>query len=140
MGSVKIKFSHGEFVIPPKFAGNGRMEIKIKRKWISISIVSLFLLSTLFYKTYQDTSAAIETNATIQPEQANQETLQIREVPYITERIHAAYPEIIGGASKRKMAKWNSIIKEDFDRILQIYSFDPYSELKGLPAAKGVDL
>jgi hypothetical protein len=27
---VKIKFSHAEFVLPPKFAGNGRMEISMK--------------------------------------------------------------------------------------------------------------
>lgn len=110
---------------------------KMKRKWISISIVSLCLLSISFYKTYQESSVAVETTAAVQP---NQEAFQIEEVPYITERIHAAYPQIIGGTSEKKAAKWNSIIKDDFDRILQIYSFDPYSELKGLPAAKGVIL
>jgi hypothetical protein len=55
-------------------------------------------------------------------------TLGIQEVIYHKEGIDAAYPRLISGASAKELELWNRIIKEDFDKIIQIYSFQPYPE------------
>lgn len=102
----------------------------MKRKWILVSIISLTLLSISFYKTFLEASSAIETSTDMQTRQANEGTFEVEETPYMTDRIAAAYPTIVSGASRKKLDKWNSIIKEDFDKILAIYSFDPFADLE----------
>mgnify|MGYP001449162833 CR=1 FL=1 len=105
----------------------------MKRKWLSVSIVSLILLCISFYKTYLETSSVIETSSSIHTTQSNTETFEVKETPYITERVEASYPTIIGGVSQKKLDKWNQIIKDDFDKILAIYSYDPFAGLDEIP-------
>lgn len=104
----------------------------MKRKWIAVSIVSLILLSISYYKTILDATIVIETSS-MHTTQSNTEAFEVKENPYITERIEAAYPTIISGASQKKLDKWNRIIKDDFDKILAIYSYDPFAGINGLP-------
>lgn len=103
----------------------------MKKNWVSISIIFLILISISFYKTFLEASDIIETSARLT--QPDQETFEVKEIPYITERIDASYPEIIRGSSQEKRTKWNQIIKEDMDKILAIYSFDPYAKLESAP-------
>ena len=104
----------------------------MKKKWISITIISLILLSISISKTLLEASYAIETSTRVHT-QLGDDTFEVKDIPYITERIEAAYPEIISGADQDKLDKWNQIIKDDFDKILAIYSYDPFSELKETP-------
>lgn len=52
--------------------------------------------------------------------------IQIQEVIYQKDGIKASYPRIIAGGSVESMEVWNRIILEDFDKILKIYSFQPF--------------
>lgn len=54
--------------------------------------------------------------------------LLIRNVVYHKDGINASYPEIISGGSAEMRMQWNQIIREDFDKIIQIYSFQPFPE------------
>lgn len=40
--------------------------------------------------------------------------------------IYAEYPRIVSGAALDVMDQWNKIIKQDFDKLMQIYSFQPF--------------
>ncbi|MDF2487156.1 MAG: hypothetical protein K0R46_3324 [Herbinix sp.] len=40
--------------------------------------------------------------------------------------IYAEYPRIVSGAAREDIDQWNMIIKQDFDKLMQIYSFQPF--------------
>ena len=58
---------------------------------------------------------------------------QIEEQHCHKDGIEANYPSVISGSTKEKLKKWNSIITGDFNKILQIYSFNPFPELQPTP-------
>lgn len=95
----------------------------MKKKWVYISVLSLCIISISAYRT-------IEIQEVQQP---IEETYQLKEVQYHTEGIEAYYPQIISGASPQKIKIWNEIITDDFNKILQLYSYDPYPENIKLP-------
>lgn len=49
------------------------------------------------------------------------ETVEFRE-----NGISASYPRVLSGGSEESVDRWNQKIKQDFDKILQIYSFQPF--------------
>ena len=50
----------------------------------------------------------------------------IETVEYREDGITAAYPRVLSGESEESVKQWNQLIKKDFDKILQIYSFHPF--------------
>ena len=60
----------------------------------------------------------------------------IEEMSYVKEGVEASYPRLLSGGSPESLEKWNEIIKRDFDKILQIYSFQPFPE--SIPNPTGV--
>lgn len=52
--------------------------------------------------------------------------IPIQNVVYHKDGIDAVYPEIVSGGSAAMRKEWNQIIREDFDKIIQIYSFQPF--------------
>ncbi len=50
----------------------------------------------------------------------------IETVEYQEDGITAAYPRVLSGESEESVKQWNQLIKKDFDKILQIYSFHPF--------------
>ncbi len=50
----------------------------------------------------------------------------IEEVSYVKEGVEASFPRLLSGGAPASLEKWNQIIKKDFDKIIQIYSFEPY--------------
>jgi hypothetical protein len=50
----------------------------------------------------------------------------IEKVNYHKEGVEASYPRILSGGSTDVLNQWNRLIKEDFDKIIQIYSFQPF--------------
>jgi len=51
---------------------------------------------------------------------------RIERVEYVNEGISAVYPKIIAANENEAIDRLNEIIMEDFNRILQIYSFTPF--------------
>ncbi len=63
----------------------------------------------------------------ISEEASEQDSLkQFEDVVIQKEGINATYPRILTGGSAVMLEEWNWIIKEDFDKIMQIYSFQPF--------------
>ncbi len=59
-----------------------------------------------------------------------------QEIHYHKDGIDAVYPHFVSGASVEVMADWNRIIDKDFQKILDIYSFQPYPLPTPEPAAR----
>jgi hypothetical protein len=57
----------------------------------------------------------------------------LKQVKYHKKGIEGSYPSIITGGTEQERNLWNEIIVTDFNRILQIYSFDPFPELTPSP-------
>ena len=57
----------------------------------------------------------------------------IETVEYREDGITDSYPKVLSGGSKESVKRWNQIIKQDFDKILQIYSFQPFPGPTPLP-------
>ncbi len=55
-------------------------------------------------------------------------THHIESVDFRENGIVASYPRILTGGSATQLEDWNRIIKEDFDKIIQIYSFQPFPQ------------
>lgn len=55
-------------------------------------------------------------------------TLLLEEIHYQKDGIDARYPKFVTGADKEKLELWNKIIEEDIQKILDIYSFDPFPD------------
>lgn len=53
---------------------------------------------------------------------------ELIETPYHKDGIEAVYPRFVSGGTKEQLERWNQLIYKDFDRILQIYSFNPFPE------------
>lgn len=74
----------------------------------------------------------IETSVT----EANHETTaveeehkdELTEVPYHRDGYDAIYPMFVSGGTQEQIEKWNKLIKNDFEKILSIYSFNPIPE------------
>lgn len=64
----------------------------------------------------------------------------IKQQQYFKDGIRAEYPVIISGASEKDMEKLNGLIKTDFDKILGLYSFEPFPELTPVPTGSTVIL
>ncbi|MBH1939629.1 hypothetical protein I5677_01820 [Mobilitalea sibirica] len=101
-------------------------------KRLKVCSLSFIIISISTYCIYQE---SIKNNTiTIT---TSEEAYQIKEVLYEAEGVKGYYPQVISGTTKEKMAVWNEIIKDDFNKIVNTYSFAPYSDLQGtFPGAK----
>jgi hypothetical protein len=66
--------------------------------------------------------------------ESSDEEDQFRDINYQKDGIEGTYPEFISGASEATLDQWNQIISKDFNKILDIYSFNPFPELTPSPA------
>jgi hypothetical protein len=57
----------------------------------------------------------------------------IKDERYHKDGIEGTYPSIISGGTEEERNLWNEIITTDFNKILQIYSFNPFPELTPSP-------
>lgn len=65
---------------------------------------------------------------------------RIERVEYVNEGISAAYPKIIAADESGSIDRINELILEDFNRILQIYSFTPFEPAPGTVQATVLDI
>jgi hypothetical protein len=69
----------------------------------------------------------------IREEQINEE--EIREELYHKDGIEGSFPSFVTSDTEDVRNLWNDIIAADFNKILQIYSFNPFPELTPSPTA-----
>lgn len=109
----------------------------MKRKQIFIiSIIAIVALSLLACQKIKKAEkreglSRIETNNI-----SYSGNYEISDVKYFKDGIEAYYPQITAGDIEEKMLLWNEIIKKDFNKIIQIYSFQPFPELEPTPTHK----
>ncbi|MFT4146791.1 MAG: hypothetical protein QM644_20295 [Mobilitalea sp.] len=58
----------------------------------------------------------------------------ISSIYYKKDGVVARYPSFVSGGTTKEISVWNNLISEDFKRILDIYSFQPFPELTPAPA------
>ena len=58
---------------------------------------------------------------------------QINKITYRMDHIDASYPQVVSGATQENINEWNDIILSDFNKILDLYSYQPYPELSNGP-------
>jgi hypothetical protein len=95
-----------------------------------IKITFILLLSgILFCACRSDKERAGETEMASQSQEN-----QIEEQKYQKDGIEATYPRIITGGGEADLAAWNRLIEDDFNKILDIYSFNPFPEATPQPS------
>lgn len=98
------------------------------RKLIGFLIILLFLFVATFH-TISDTQT-VGVNSKENAKKQNDLEERISSVVYQKDGIEASYPQFVTSVSKNKQSLWNDIILKDFNKILQIYSFQPFPEIK----------
>lgn len=96
---------------------------------------SRFLLIIVFF-CFMFSSCSAKESANIQELSSHDQRADIDEITeakYQKDGIEASYPVFIYGADEEKLKKWNQIILQDFQKILQIYAFNPFPELTPNP-------
>ncbi len=86
-------------------------------------LVILFAFSVFGYKH----EVTIETSSNSMDEK------DIISTYYKKNGVVARYPTFVGGGTEKAISEWNRLISEDFKRILDIYSFQPFPELTQAP-------
>lgn len=72
-------------------------------------------------------------NSTDQITSNQTESVQVINKQYRKAGIEADYPTFVSGGNEEELKKWNQIIENDFDKILDIYSFNPIPDLTPVP-------
>ncbi len=89
----------------------------------AVVLVILFAISVFGYKH----EVVIETLSNSSDEK------DITSTYYKKNGVVARYPTFVGGGTEKAISEWNRLIHEDFKRILDIYSFQPFPELTQTP-------
>lgn len=95
-------------------------------------IQSIMYLIILLLCMYYIDRGGEDAKDTMQPINENADT-QIEEVKYQRDGIDASYPRIIAGGNQEELEQWNKLIEADFNKILDLYSFNPFPEAAPLP-------
>jgi hypothetical protein len=68
-------------------------------------------------------------NESLQNTTSVEESDQLSTEQYLKDGVEASYPKFISGSTEAQRNKWNKLIQTDFNKILQIYSFNPFPEM-----------
>ncbi len=104
------------------------IRIRLILSTIIVLVVSMMLWKYLSKSMYYFMVYGLSKNEIRISEVTNEDNslIQIQDVVFRKDGIVASHPEIISGGSDEKRKKWNQIIQEDFNKIIQIYSFQPF--------------
>ena len=102
---------------------------------ITAALVYLVLAkaAVLYQNTFDSPDGTGEASLLWQVNASKDEGGLIETVEYREDGITASYPKVLSGGSEESVNRWNQIIKQDFDKILQIYSFQPFPGPTPLP-------
>ncbi len=89
----------------------------------AVVLVLLFAFSVMGYK--KEVTIVTSSNSTDEKE--------ISSTYYKKNGVVARYPTFVSGGTEMAISEWNRLISEDFKRILDIYSFQPFPELTQAP-------
>lgn len=93
-----------------------------------IILISIMLWSCLGWRVYHFFIYKVSKYELLVSEASSEKDSinHIESVTFHEKGIDASYPRILSGGSAVMLEDWNRIIKEDFDKIIQIYSFQPF--------------
>lgn len=97
-----------------------------KRKYYLGLYLALLFISAIYVAN--DSRKAVSSFLHILDQSASlrEDNNQIENIPYKKDGIDASYPQYTSGASEKKRNTWNQLILGDFNKILNIYSFNPF--------------
>lgn len=101
----------------------------MKRKLIGVILVFTILI-ILYWTKQEDDRIGMDKTVLNQKETTVDE---IEKEQYKKDGIEAEYPKLISGGNTEDLERWNQMIYEDFNKILKIYSFNPFPELTPSP-------
>ena len=103
----------------------------MRKRWICFLLLLLMIAIT----GCQSTKEMVAFSPKVIVEKPNPTSAQekISEETYHKDGIEAKYPQFVAGNNEEKRKEWNKIISADFNKILQIYSFNPFPELTPTP-------
>lgn len=109
------------------------MRNTIIKKWMYLCLILIFILIIAAGQSAKD--GALVNGQRIETENDDQLNTGdvLREEQYRKDGIEASYPQFTSSPANDKQKLWNQIIKKDFDKILQIYSFNPFPEPTPVP-------
>lgn len=102
--------------------------IKLVLSMSIVFIISIMLWKYLGWRVYHFFEYKVSQHDLLVSEVSseNDSMDHIENVEYHEKGIDASYPRIVSNGSAEMLEEWNRIIKEDFDKIIQIYSFQPF--------------
>lgn len=107
---------------------------RFKRYRIFIAVlVCLNILCWVIYRESREFFPSKEVSS-LDSESGEKESFE--RVSYEKNGIRATYPRILAGGTKEQVRGWNNIISSDFNKILQIYSFNPIPGPTPAPSAE----
>jgi hypothetical protein len=112
----------------------------MKQKRFIVALLLMIVFSALLLEDNRVGEEAVDTDANDISEYQDSVTTgqnqatQVISVKYRQNGISAEYPKIVNGGSEKELNQWNQIIEGDFDKILDIYSFQPFPQLTPIPA------
>jgi len=95
--------------------------------WKYLFIIVFFIITTVACSSSKKTEV-INKNELLYTDSANKSD-QLASEKYQKDGIEASYPKFINGDTEDQRNTWNKIIQEDFNKILHIYSFNPFPEM-----------
>jgi hypothetical protein len=107
----------------------------MRKKWLYLFLF-LFMIITYGCQSAKEKEVLKQTTGTQNPNHNSFED-QIKSESYHKDGIEASYPMFVTSDSEDLQNKWNKIISTDFNKVLQIYSFNPFPELT--PSPTGVE-
>ena len=102
------------------------------KPWKYLFII-LFFSITIIACNSSKKAEVIGINESPQTTKPIDDSDQVSAEQYRKDGIEASYPKFISGSTEDQRNKWNKLIQTDFDKILQIYSFNPFPEILPWP-------
>jgi hypothetical protein len=100
---------------------------KKKKYYIGLYLILLFF-AVIYVANYSRKTVSSFLHILDLSASLGEDNSQIESIPYKKDGISASYPQFISGASEKERDIWNRLIQDDFNKILQIYSFNPFPE------------
>lgn len=108
------------------------------KRWKQLCLIFALTLIVAMYRTWiedEEISVVEPYEKYIATANAREHfnNLGVEEMIYQRDGIEVYYPQFVSGVSDDKLLKWNQIIKEDVDKILDIYAFHPLPQGSPIP-------
>jgi hypothetical protein len=106
----------------------------MRKKWLYFFLLLFMIITIPGCRTTKEI-VVFNNNGAVQTPIPTSAREQIRDEMYHKDGIEASYPKFVTGGSEEQRNQWNNLISVDFNKIIHIYSFNPFPELTPSPTA-----